>query len=172
MQGTQKMQFIIMIELSKVIDPWLAIQWQERTFVDCIHKSALVRLRGIFVYVCWHHSQALSFVNFAQLNFICHFNHQNYSPFPVIWVIKVIELDWLLLIQLLTRKLISKRQSRLLWQQTMIMDKQLWIGSSSQEARVLLRKQSWDFLNASWNFLNAFMEINKVRICHFYGIIA
>ena len=108
MQGTQKMQFIIMIELSKVIDPWIAIQWQERDVCGLYPQSALVRLRGIFVYVCWPHSQALSFVSFAQLNFICHFNHQNYSPFPVIWVIKVIELDWLLLIQLLTRKLILK----------------------------------------------------------------
>lgn len=108
MQGTRKMQFTIMMELSKGIEPWLAIWWQERDTCGLHPQSALVRPRAVFVYVCWHHSQALSYVNFAQLNFICHFNHQNYSPFPVIWVIKVMELDWLLLIQLLTRKLILK----------------------------------------------------------------
>lgn len=51
MQGTQKMQFIIMIELSKVIDPWLAIQWQERDVCGLYPQSALVRLRDFCVCV-------------------------------------------------------------------------------------------------------------------------
>lgn len=128
--------------------------------------SALVRLRGVFVYVCWHHSQALSFVNFAQLDFICHFNHQNYSPFPVIWVIKVIELDWLLLIQLLTRKLILKEtiQATL----TTNHDNGMLNGC---RLKVLPKRLEFCSEN-SHGISKCLVEINKVRICHFYGIIA
>ena len=111
MQGTRKMQFIITIDYPKRSNPGLRSNGKGGTLGDCIHKVLWLGSERFFVYVCWHHSQALSYVNFAQLNFICHFNHQNYSPFPVIWVIKVMELDWLLLIQLLTRKLILKRDN-------------------------------------------------------------
>lgn len=52
MQGMWKVQFIIMIELSKMIDPWHAMQWQERDIYGLYPQSALVRLRGTFVYVC------------------------------------------------------------------------------------------------------------------------
>lgn len=52
MQGIWAIQFIIMMTLPKAIAPWHAMQWQERGIYGLYLQSTLVRLRGIFVFVC------------------------------------------------------------------------------------------------------------------------
>lgn len=86
------------------------------------------------------------------------------STILVIWVI---ELDWLLLIWLLIWKLIFKGtiQMDVITNHDNVMLNSCELGAHPKRLEFLLRRESWEVLNDSW-------KLTKVKVCHFYGIIA
>lgn len=69
------------------------------------------------------------------------------STIPVIWVIKVMELDWLLLIWLLTRKFIFKDtiQATVTTNHDNVMLNSCELGALPKRLEFLLSLESWDF---------------------------
>lgn len=101
---------LIWLSCQKVVDPWHAMQWQELHSYRLCPQSALGRLVCVDIRAsCWAMSNLHNWIVFVTL--ITKIT----STIPIIWVVKVTELDWILLIWLLTGKLIFKETTWLLW---------------------------------------------------------
>lgn len=126
------------------------------TFMDCIHKVLWSGSEGLLCMcvdiTAKHWAMSILHNWFVFVILITKVT----SPIPVISVIKVMELDWLLLIWLLTRKLIFKEtiQATVTTNHDNGMLNSCELGVVPKMLEFLLRKEPWDFWNVSWKLTN------------------
>lgn len=139
----------------QVIDPWHMLQWQEGGSyglhpLKCFGQAQ----KGFCSCMCVHitakhwamsilHSWIICVILILQIT----------NTIPVIWVIKLTELDWLPLIWLFTRKLIFKEiiLDTVITNYDNVMLNRCALEVFPKRLEFLLKKESWGSLKSLWN---------------------